>query len=353
MGWFNDNFGFDIPLLTGKGSIGDALFGESDSPGLFSDPQGAWDEFKNGRTNTVNEDIANKNLEYQKERNAIEDSRYEDETAYNRAFAEEERDYSRALQQKLFEREDTALERQASSLSALGINPLSQNMNGLGAGQAVSPAAAPVDSSRGGTALHNDFKMQDVGLGTLLSSLMESANAIDNINTQGVQRDSLRSTINLQNADVISRQLDNERKAMENLIFANKNNITKSSDGSYSIPNFEYKEQDFSKQDYENKEYSKERNKNEYEHQLDYGTTDSSAWIERTATGASKQAERALDYIGDKANKIGTSIASGAEADYQRIKNFFNFGKKQLNRFSSWWKSHSMDSSEMEKAYRR
>ena len=48
-----------------------------------------------------------------KERNKIEDARYEDETAYNRAWAEDERNYNRALQERLFEREDTAITRQA------------------------------------------------------------------------------------------------------------------------------------------------------------------------------------------------------------------------------------------------
>ena len=90
------------------------------------------------------EKINDENLQYQRERNAIEDARYEEETAYNRAFAEDERaynrafaeeeqaynrafaederayqrdwsqnerDYQRSLQQKIFEREDTAIAR--------------------------------------------------------------------------------------------------------------------------------------------------------------------------------------------------------------------------------------------------
>ena len=107
-------------------------------------------------------DINDQNIEFQKERNAIEDARYAEETAYNRAFAEEERaynrafaederkyqrnwaqdertyqrdwalnerDYQRSLQQTIFDREDTAIARQADALRAQGINPASQNAN--------------------------------------------------------------------------------------------------------------------------------------------------------------------------------------------------------------------------------
>ena len=106
------------------------FFGPGSITELLSNPAQAWDHFKNGTINDVNLQIANQNLQYQKERNAIEDARYEDETsynrafaederaynrafaederAYNRAFAEEQRDYNRALQQQIFEREDTA-----------------------------------------------------------------------------------------------------------------------------------------------------------------------------------------------------------------------------------------------------
>ena len=51
-----------------SGSPSDAMFGEN---GIFSNPEGAWDNFKNGATNQVNKDIAEQNLEYQRERNAL------------------------------------------------------------------------------------------------------------------------------------------------------------------------------------------------------------------------------------------------------------------------------------------
>lgn len=167
------------------------------------------------------------NLEYQKERNLIEDARYEDETKYNRAFAENERDYNRAfaeeqrsyeraLQQQIFEREDTALERQASSLASMGINPASVNMNGLGAGQAVSAGSAPVSigspsaSSRGGQALHRDqYALNMAG------PLLDLINSVDNINTAGVQRDSIRSQTNYQNLLNEAQAIENDFKRVE------------------------------------------------------------------------------------------------------------------------------------------
>ena len=43
------------------------------------------------------EKINDQNLAFQRERNQIEDTRYQEETAYNRAFAEDERAYNRRL----------------------------------------------------------------------------------------------------------------------------------------------------------------------------------------------------------------------------------------------------------------
>lgn len=173
---------------------------------------------------------ADKNLEYQQERNAIEDARYEDETSYNRAFAEEERDYNRsfaleeqnynrnfqeeardyerALQNLIFEREDTAITRQAQELSKLGINPLSQNLNGLGSGSVVSASGNSINSApgslnppalsgRGGTALNR--QMQKFGtIGEFLGSFESILRPLQDINqsirdykTGNLQRDAL------------------------------------------------------------------------------------------------------------------------------------------------------------------
>ena len=355
-------------ILFGPGSLFESL----------SNPSQWWDHFKNGTVNDVNLQLANQNLQYQKERNAIEDSRYENETAYNRAFAEDERAYNRAfaederaynrafaederaynraLQQKIFEREDTAIERQAESLSKLGINPLSQSMNGLGAGQAISSSmpssvssptgGIPSFSSRGGQALHNDFLMQDSGIINILSSLLETANAFDNINTAGVQRDSIRSQINLNNAEALSKQLDLENKQMQNLVYANQHGVKQDKNGNLKIPDYKHKDQDFRDVEYKNQSATAFRNENEAIFQKEYGTTDSSNWIERLATGATKQAERATNFIMDSAKNAGKAISEAANNDVRRFKNFKEWATKKINKYF-------YSPKEFEKQYRR
>lgn len=190
------------------------------------------------------EKLADENFQYQFNRDLIEDQRYKEETAYNRAFAEDERDYNRAfaederryqrafaederdynraLQQQIFEREDTAIERQADQLSKIGINPLSQNMNGLGAGSVVSSPSAgsspgpasvgvPSASTRGGNALHKDMQIMD-SLLPLVQMAGDISSSIEGVQSGKLERDAL--------------QLENDRKYIENLVYARKNGIT-------------------------------------------------------------------------------------------------------------------------------
>ena len=166
-----------------------------------------WDKLKNGTTNDVNYKTALENLAFQRERADIEDSRYEDETAYNREWAEEERDYQRALQERIFEREDTAIERQAKQLSNLGINPLSQQLNGLGAGTPVS-AAAPSVSGRVAVTPQNAFQMLPNGIMDILSPIASLASTFNGIETGQYQRDALA--------------LQNDKQFLENLSRANE-----------------------------------------------------------------------------------------------------------------------------------
>ena len=286
------------------------------------------------------EKINEENLEYQIERNAIEDARYEEETAYNRAFAENERayqrgrdkladkryneelgynrafaederayqrafsaeeqsynrafaederayqrafsaeeqaynrafaenernyqrewalnqrDYERSLQQKIFEREDTAIARQADALRAQGINPLSQSMNGLGAGSLVSSSSAPKTgysgtpsgssgysgssagsshapsspsysggsmasipalSNRGGKALQKAM-ITSQGINGLLGPILQTMNTIDNLRGAGLQRDIL-------NANAIKAQADANMSVMNMFDTSNRLNI--------------------------------------------------------------------------------------------------------------------------------
>lgn len=174
---------------------------------LFLD--GIWNLIGTVEQNHSNQLINQDNLEYQRERNKIEDARYEEETEYNRAWAEENRDYERALQQTLFDREDTAIQRQAEALSSMGINPASQQLNGLGAGQALSPSTAPTASAQDSDPLHSDYRKENVlssmvqGMQGGLSSLVSLADTMNGLQTGIEQRDALK--------------LQNDAKYLQNL----------------------------------------------------------------------------------------------------------------------------------------
>lgn len=128
-------------------TIWNSAFGTSDSaPGIFGNPTSAWDQFKNGKTNLINKDIADQNLQFQREN----------------------LDYQKALQEQIFDREDTSYQRTVNDMRQAGLNPLA--MNGTnGAGEAI--ATEP---------LHNDFQMQDVGTGTVISDLIGMMNSMQN-----------------------------------------------------------------------------------------------------------------------------------------------------------------------------
>lgn len=89
------------------------------------------------KTNQANKDIA-------RETNAVNKAIADQ----NLAFQRENLDYQKALQQQLFEREDTSYQRTVSDMRAAGLSPLSmQNTNG--AGEVVSTQA-----------LNNDYQAQ-------------------------------------------------------------------------------------------------------------------------------------------------------------------------------------------------
>ena len=216
------------------------------------------------QVNAINQMNANLSYQHHLDREKIEDERYKEETAYNRAWAEDERsyqrafaedersyqrafaenerayqrawaqqqqDYNRALQKQIFEREDTAISRQANELSKLGINPLSANMNGLGAGSVISSSpsgsssysgssapgsAVPSSSGRGNTSpaqLHYEQKLYDFS--HIINAISSVAQGIDGAITGQYQRDALA----LQND---AQYLANLEKATDLGLFYNK-----------------------------------------------------------------------------------------------------------------------------------
>lgn len=328
-------------LFFGSGSIWESL----------TNPTQWWDNFKNGRTNDVNQQVAENNLAYQRERNEIEDARYAEETAYNRAFAEDERAYQRALQQQIFEREDTAIERQANQLSKLGINPLSQQMNGLGSGAVLSATAEPSASARGGSALHNDFQMQDSGILSMISPIMSLANSMSNLNTQGLQRDAIREQNDYQ-------RLLNQEKALQNRFLENK---LVQEEEARTEENRHKKVINPSEE--KNAQASAERNQRENVFQEKYGVTDNADRVTRIATETTAQAERFMYGLGEaykQTSDVSTSalkaLTNGAKQKIKdfsdSVKNAWNNDKRRFSRFENWFKSHAYVGDEIKNIYK-
>lgn len=254
------NLGSGLSFFDGS-LLGSVLGSGSPLEGL-TNPVSWWDKFKNGRTNEVNQEIAEQNLEFQKET----------------------QEYNEALQQQIFDRADTAYQRTVDDMAKAGINPLTMNN--------PNETGTPIPQE----ARHNDFQMQDVGLLGMISPMLELMNGVNNLNSSGVQRDKLRSEINLQKADEMGRNLENERTMLENMVFANKNGIKKNSDGTYSMPDFTKKEQDFNLQNYEtgeatrrDKSASASRNERENAFQEEFGTHDNSPREESILTAVENQ----------------------------------------------------------------
>lgn len=145
---------FDSINPFSSGSPISALTGDY---GLLSNPTGAWDKFKNGNTNDVNYAIAQENLKYQREN----------------------LDYQKALQQKIFDREDSSYSRTVQDMRNAGISPLMMSgTNGAGEAIATSP-------------LHNEFQMQDKGIAEVLGSVLSSASAVQEIKRQQLENESI------------------------------------------------------------------------------------------------------------------------------------------------------------------
>ena len=110
---------------------------------LGNNAKNAWDYIKNGNTNQVNYDIAMQNL----------------------AMQQQENDYQHALQERIFDREDTAYQRTVEDMRSAGLNPLT--MNGTdSAGEAIATQAPQIN-----------YQQQDKSPLDIMSELFAIANA--------------------------------------------------------------------------------------------------------------------------------------------------------------------------------
>lgn len=306
-------------------------------------------------TNVSNQKINDDNIKMQREFNKSEEERYQEALEYNRAFAEDQRDYERQLQQIIFDREDTAIERQAQSLSNLGINPASVNMNGLNAGQAVTPTSAPTVPNYGGSAPHADKAMISPNIDLRLGDILSDVNMLDELNTRGIQRDLLRQQESAQ-------RLDNQAKEIENIIKMDKYDISVDDEGNLILnKKYKYKDQDISNLEGRDKTSSTERNERENQHQQNYGTHDNSSTrsndiadvarqMDRAVTGAQQLAENASNSSKQAGELIKESAKKKMSAAKEWINNGWEQDKKNFskikNKFSNWYDKYFKGSAE-------
>lgn len=99
-----------------------------------------WDSFLNGSSNAVNRDVSAEtnrtNKEIADSTNATNKAIADENLAYQREW----NDYQKALQQQLFEREDSSYQRTVSDMRAAGLSPLAMNgQNAAGQEVLTSP----------------------------------------------------------------------------------------------------------------------------------------------------------------------------------------------------------------------
>lgn len=139
---------------------------------LLNDPYESWDKFQNGNTNEVNE-----------RSNQLTNQTNLEIASQNLGFQRENLEYQKALQQQIFDREDTAHQRTAQDMLSAGLNPLAmQGTNG--AGEAIQTDA-----------LHNDFQHQPYyrqSAGNAAAAVMSLISSMSDMQTGNIQRDGLR-----------------------------------------------------------------------------------------------------------------------------------------------------------------
>lgn len=154
-------------------------------------------------TNQANRDIATQTNETNK---AI--------ATENLAYQRELQEYQKALQQQIFEREDTAYQRTKADMLKAGLNPLTmQGTNGAGEAIAMTP-------------LTNSFQAQ---MGTPMQAHQANkANSMGSIASIAPQILSVLQGVNSLKYGQLSRDsiaLENDRKSIENYILARKYGI--------------------------------------------------------------------------------------------------------------------------------
>lgn len=178
-------------VLGTLGAIGGAILGSGAIPSVVG---GLFDSRNTDKTNQANKDI-NADVNASNERIANQ----------NLEFQRENLEYQKALQQQIFEREDTAYERTVQDMRNAGLSPLSmQSTNG--AGEAIAT-----------NALHNDFQAQGyqaqkANTGEIVANALGAGLA--QLSEQIYQRDNLRAQAEKTQAEAENIKINNGYQAL-------------------------------------------------------------------------------------------------------------------------------------------
>lgn len=183
---------------------------------FLDDPATYWDYFRNGKANEYNLEqtkLTNQaNLQATSETNKANIDIANSTNAVNRDIAEQNlgfqrelQEYNKALQDRIFEREDTSYQRTANDMLSAGINPLSMNSTN-GSGQVVSQTPlnnshVEQQASASIPAQFERFQMQSAGLSDVLSSFASITQQAQSIFDGKLRRDSLRAQTDKQILD--------------------------------------------------------------------------------------------------------------------------------------------------------
>lgn len=147
-------------------------------------------------TNQANKEIAQETNNLNKE---IADQNF--------AFQQDWNEYQKALQQQIFEREDTAYQRTAKDMMAAGLNPLSmQGTNG--AGQIVSTTAPQNNFQAQQPAAMQQANLALDSMSTMISGITSIFSQINEMKKGNIERDLLQQQVDHQKLinDMLSRE---------------------------------------------------------------------------------------------------------------------------------------------------
>lgn len=135
---------------------------------------------------------------------------------YNIYSQERNYDYQKSLQQQIFEREDTAVQRRMADLEKAGLNPQLAAGSGASSGAIVSTRAPQIE-------------------GNPLGSALDMASHVEQLRQQKKQTELLNKQINIANQDYWSKIYQNQfDKALRDYWLGDKNTEFNYSTGNFS-----------------------------------------------------------------------------------------------------------------------